>query len=293
MGKDKYSGTEMFDKFNDLLSILAMRENPDEFIALQEKLLKQIKDKSSRDAEKILQREIDFYNKIQQPDKANALIEKNIQIENFCYQTAEKRFAERNFSEAKKLIKDFLLNGKNYHDRRWNKLLLKIAKKEKDVPTIRSIAFAFIEQYFDKQYFAVYKSTFTPDEWSDALEHILQHYQKNSNDFRSSVANVLVAEKSAERLLQYIEKNISIQRMEEYHTAFAASYPEKTLELFRKVVDKYAVNNLGRNHYEYIAGLLKKMRKIKNGDKTVAEMISCYRTEYKNRRAMLEILNTI
>ncbi|MDR1896373.1 MAG: SWIM zinc finger family protein, partial [Prevotellaceae bacterium] len=34
MGKDKYSGTEMFDKFNDLLSILAMRENPDEFIAL-------------------------------------------------------------------------------------------------------------------------------------------------------------------------------------------------------------------------------------------------------------------
>jgi hypothetical protein len=35
------------------------------------------------------------------------------------------------------------------------------------------------------------------------------------------------------------------------------------------------------------------MQKIKNGNITVAEMISTYRVKYKNRRAMMEILNKL
>jgi hypothetical protein len=296
MEKDKYSGTEMFDSFNDLLAVLAAQTNPDRFIALQDSLLKKIKDKSSYEAEKILKRKINFYSNTQQPEKADELIEKNIQIENFRYQVAQKRFAEQNLAEAKKLTKDFLLKdphaGRNYGSR-WDELLLEIAQKEKDIPSIRAIAFSFINRNFDKKYFGIYKSTFAPDEWRDALENLLQHYEKDRRGFSSAAADVLVAEGAAERLMQYVAKNLSVEIVERYHRAFAASFPEKTLEMFAKVTDEYAAKNIGRTHYEYIARLLQQIRKIKGGDRTAADMISRYRIKYKNRRAMMEILNKV
>jgi hypothetical protein len=304
MNKDKYAGATAFDKFNDLLAILAAKINANEFIALQDNLLNKVVNKSSRDAERILQRQIIFYNKTQQPEKANAIIENNIQIENFRYQTATKRFTEQNFAEARRLITDFIRNANlNFGNDRWYKLLLDIAQKENDIPNIRALAFAFIAQGFNKYYFDIYKSAFTADEWNDALENLLQHYEKNVVDrdfysrkidkFNSTVAEVLIAEQAAERLMQYVEKHLTLEKLEKYYTVFADVYPEKTLELFRKTVDDYAAKSVNRSNYDHLVALLEKIRKIKNGDKMVVDMASSYRAKYKTRRVMMEILNRI
>jgi hypothetical protein len=303
INKEKYSRTEMFDKFNDLLAMLAVKVNENEFIALQNSLLAKINDKSSFEAEKILHREINFYHNTRQPEKANAILENNIQIENFRYQIVEKRLSEQNYAEAKKLIEDLIQEkrdiGRDYAER-WDELLLEIAQKKNDIPNIRTIAFSFINRTFNEKYFHIYKSTFTLAEWSSELENLLQHYENNSRDFdfrklkasnfSSSAADVLVIEGAVERLLNYIEKNLSVERMEKYYMTFVDMYPEKTLELFKKTIDDYAAN-VGRNHYEHIAKLLKQMCKIKNGKKTVAEMVANYRVKYKNRRVMLEVLS--
>jgi uncharacterized protein (DUF2267 family) len=304
INKDKYSDTAMFDKFNDLLAILAGKVNSNEFIDLQDSLLKKIDDNSSHEAEKILQRKINFYNDTQQPEKANALIEKNMQIENFRHQIVTKLLAEQDFVEAKRLIEDFVQEkrdiGRDY-TKNWDDMLLEIAQKENDIPNIRKIAFSFINRNFDKKYFDIYKSAFTSEEWTVSLENILQHYEKNSRDFNyyslkttnfsSAAADVLVAEDAVERLLQYIEKNLSEERIEKYYFKFADLYPEKTLELFRKAIDEYAEKNIGRVYYEHIAKLFEQMLKIKNGAQTVAEIVSNYRIKYKNRRVMIEILS--
>jgi hypothetical protein len=299
MNREEYS-ENVFDKFNDLLTIVAARVNSSEFITLQKKLLKKVSDKSSHEAEKILQREIDFYNNTQQPEKANVILEDNVQIENFCYKVAETRFAEQKYAEAKKLINNFLPN--NHYDLRWNELLLQIAQKENDIPTIRKVAFSFISHSHNQKYFDIYKSAFTPNEWRKALDNLLQYYEKNCRDqnfgtynkssFSSAAADVMVVEGDAERLIQYIEKNLSAEQLEKYHSALVASYPEKTLELFRKVVDEYA-KRTGRNNYEYVIKLLRLMQKIENGDKTVSEMVARYRIEYKTRRLMMEILGNL
>jgi hypothetical protein len=305
MNKEKYSQTTMFNEFNDLLMILAAQTNSDEFIALQDSLLAKVDDNTSLAAEKILQREIDFYNKIQQPEKANELIEKNIQIEDFRYQVVTKRFAEENLEEAKRLIEDFVQEkrdtGRDYA-KHWDELLLEIAQKENDINSIRTIAFSFIKRNFDRKYFDIYKSTFTSEEWNTALENLLQHYEKNSRDynyfnsgpktgnFSSSAANVLVVEGATKRLLNYIENNLSVERIEKYYISFVDLYPEKTIELFRKTTDDYVAENLGRGYYEHVAQLLDKIREIENGEKTVSEMVSCYRTKYKKRRLMMDIL---
>ena len=90
--------------------------------------------------------------------------------------------------------------------------------------------------------------------------------------------------------MQYVEKHLTIDRLEEYHKSFSATFPKKTLSLFRKAIDEYA-ERTGRDVYERIYDLLKKMVKIEGGSEVVREMIDRFRTMYKKRRAMMEILN--
>ncbi|MDR0865050.1 MAG: hypothetical protein LBO74_08985 [Candidatus Symbiothrix sp.] len=293
MTDKKYHNGDFLDEFNNLLAHLAPQVNPDEFINSQKLLLKHETDKTSYEAERILRRMIDFYNNNKQPDKAIELIESNVLIESFCKQTVEKRIAEKKYSEAKKLITDYILKRNPNYLRDWNEYFLTIAQKEKDTPTIRKIAFGFINQRFDEKQYRIYKSTFTPEEWSVNLEKLLKLYEEPSNkwnSFKSNIADLLFAENATERLLNYIEKHPSPEIIEKYHKGFANEFPEKTLILFRQAVDKYAENNLGRDKYEYVNQLLRLMKKIPNGEKLVKEMVAQYKTIYKNRWAMIEIL---
>jgi hypothetical protein len=107
------------------------------------------------------------------------------------------------------------------------------------------------------------------------------------------VAELLKAEKQTERLLEYLENHWSIDNLIQYHILFANQFPARTLALFQKLLDWYAEKNLGRNHYEQVSSILKMMQKIVGGQEVVNRMIANYRLLYKNRRAMMEILNKL
>jgi hypothetical protein len=107
------------------------------------------------------------------------------------------------------------------------------------------------------------------------------------------VADILAVEKDAERLLRYIEKYLDLDPLVKYHTVFAPIFPEKTLALFRVALDRYAEDHVGRSHYNHIADVLKIMSHLDGGKKVVKEMVDNYRLRYKNRRAMLEVLNGV
>ena len=68
---------------------------------------------------------------------------------------------------------------------------------------------------------------------------------------------------------------------------------KKTLGLFRKAIVPYADNNTGRSHYERILSLLKMMSAIKGGEEAASELAAEFRLHYKNRKAMMEILNGV
>ncbi|MDR1883212.1 MAG: SWIM zinc finger domain-containing protein [Prevotella sp.] len=293
MAKPKYSETDMFDEFNDLLMTLSAIINPDGFINLQDNLLSKVPDKSSYEAQKILQRKIDFYTQAGQPEKAWEVMETNLQIESYRKKVVEKKIENQQFTEVKKLIKDFIKGSGNRYPNYWHDFLLTIAQKEKDAPAIREISFEFLKSQFDAKYFRAYKSTFTGDEWQKEVETLIKTYEKSSQQrFSSNIAEVLVAEKAIERLIAYIEKYPSLHVIEQYYSMFSASFPEKTLALFRQEVDIYA-KNTGRNSYETILDTLKKMRKIKGGETVVADMVGQYKICYKNRKVMIEILNRL
>jgi len=294
MLKPKYKKTEMYDGFNDLLSSLSVLVGSDDYITLQNKLLQEIEDKSSYEFKTILKRKINFYRSCNQEDKAREIIEENIQIEDFREELIKKLIDESRLKEAKKLINDLISAAGNEgkHLPSWHVLKLQIAQKENDIPEIRRISYRFIESHFDSKNFKIYKSTFTQEEWEEKVEKLIQHYEKRYKGgwFNTSVAEVLQTENQKERLMRYIEKHLSVDNLDRYHTVFSSSFPEKTLALFRQAIDEYA-QNTGRTYYEHIVRLFEKMVKIEGGKEVVREMIQQYRVIYKNRKAMMEILN--
>ena len=206
----------------------------------------------------------------------------------------KKLIAEKNLKEAKKLIDEFILkNKKGEHiSDYWYETSLEIAQKEKDTLSVRKISFYFLEKRFDDKFYDIYKSTFAADEWPKEMDKIINLYNKDARWFNTNVANVLVAEKEVERLMDYVAKHKSVDVMEKYYKNFAASYPEKTLEMFRQEIDQYAKVNMGRDHYKRVVSLLKEMIKIKGGKEVAKSMIDKYKIIYNNRRAMMEILNS-
>lgn len=292
--KKKYAGTDIYDYFHRLLMDLAVSVDPDAFIALQDELLAGVADIGSHEAETILRRKINFYKQLGQPKKAWDIIEANIRIESFRREMVEKKIAEKKFVEAKKFINDYITGTEgdrrqSYHGN-WNELLLDIAQKENDIPAIRKLSYEFLSEHFSEKYFGIYKAAFNSAEWAEEMEKLLCHYGKNKKHFSDFVAQLLAAENAAERLMDYVEKYLSLDYLDEYHRVFATAFPEKTLELFRNALNTYAENNVGRSHYEYILKLLKKMSRIKGGEKTAADLAADFKTRYKNRKAMHEVL---
>ena len=293
MQKKKYEKTDFNYGFQRLLENLAATVDPDAFIALQDKLLAGVEDRSSHEAETILRRKINLYLRLDQKKKAWDIVKENMQIKSFRLKVVKRKIEKQNFRTAKKLINDFFnAQGKDpekYFDGTWLELLLDIAQKEKDIPAVRKLSYRFIEDYFDKDHYQIYKTTFSPAEWAGEREKLFLLYS-GKKDFSNSAASLLVAENEIERLLNYVEKHLYLDNLEKYYEVFASGYPEKTLDMFKKVLVSYAANT-GRSYYEDIRSLLKKMSRIKGGKKAASDLVADFRIHYKNRKAMMEILS--
>ncbi|GHT40875.1 hypothetical protein AGMMS49965_09810 [Bacteroidia bacterium] len=295
LSEHKDSFYDRDNMFNDLMGLVANAANPDEFVKLQNELLENVSNKTSSEAEKIVKRLHKFYLSNNQKDKADELMEENWQIEYFFKLAVEKRIAEKRYDEAKQLISKFKRLPDTSYESKWNGYLLTIAQAEKDVPAIRTIAFEFIKDTFDKQYYKTYKATFSDAEWQDAFENLCKHYDKPKDGWHSenyNIPNLLLAEKLVARLVDYIETHLSAALMEEYYTHFLEKYPEKTLELFRKAVDMAATDS-GERSYHYVCRLLELIKGLPNGAIVVPQMIDNYRVMYKRRRLMMELLGKI
>jgi len=291
IAKEKYEKTGLQGEFEEFLSKLAELINPVEFLSIQDKLFEAVYDKSSYEAKQILQRKIDFYKKEGSFDKAWEIIKDNTQIDEFRKQLISKYISENKLSEAKKLIKELFSSKEIGYKNDWEKFLLEIAQKESDIAEIRRITYLFIANRIHEHYYNIYKSTFEKEEWSMQVEKLIKHYNDDKRFFRRNIADVLVFEGQKERLVDYVKNHLSLTILEDYYIHFP--FPQETIVLFRKAIDEYAANNLGRDCYEYIARLFDKMIEIDGGRQAITEMISNYKTLYKNRKAMMEILQKV
>lgn len=295
--KSKYPLAYTIERFYDLMAVTAESdENKKKFLDFQHNLLKNESNEKGNGAEQILSRIISFYEQNNQIDEAWKLREDNLQIDDFRKAVVSKYIEENKLTEAKLLISEYLKKNETefYFRHNWHDLLLTIALKESDTKEIRRITNIFLLRNFDKKYYRIYKSTFSSSEWNHEVEKLISIYQKESrNWFSSKIGNLLVEENDAKRLLDYVTRHCSTKTMENYYKYFVKSYPAETLRLFQLSINDYVKNNVGREHYEYTVKLMKIMQNIAGGIEIVSTMKANFKTLYKNRRAMMEILEKV
>ena len=269
--KPIYRGTDIYDRLNELSIQLAAAADPEAFLAMQNQLSMEMQDKCSLEALHILKNKRDYYLQNDQAKKAWELIEKTIQLEQFRGDL-QKRTEEKT----------------DAHDAQWERHLLDKAQEENDLLSAQKLSYEFIKDQFHENDYAIYKSTFAPEEWPDELEKLLQRYGRDHKTFSPSAADALAAENAAEQLMRYIEQHLSVERIQKYYPFFAGSFPDKTLELFRLAIDPYMDNNAGADSCSYAIDLLKKMEEIEGGKEYAAEIAREYIVRYKNRKTLVE-----
>ena len=104
---------------------------------------------------------------------------------------------------------------------------------------------------------------------------------------------LLNEEKLYDRLMIEIEKESSLYYLHEYKAVLADRFPDRVLKLYKKALVSEASRTAKRSDYAHWASELNAMLEINGGDAVVDEIITDWRTRYKNRPAMMQELNAV
>jgi len=290
--KPKYKADSLIGYFNDLLMELSLLLQVDDFLPIQDVLLQRISDKDLYQIRFLLEKKIDFLQMKGYNDKVWEVIKENLQIDTFREKLVRKLIDESLFSEAKKLLDEIKPNQWGNVPVYFDNLRLEIAQKENDITQIRKITLSFLKNKFANKYYQIYKATFSTDEWKQAMEKLISTYEKNNNPHYPShaIADVLASEGLKIRLMEYIEKYMSYRLIMNYYGEFCDEYPERTLAIFRFVIEKYTEQNVGEQFYRNIVDAFKVMKSIKGGKSVVEELKQKFQILYKRRTKMLEMI---
>ncbi|MDR2118740.1 MAG: SWIM zinc finger family protein [Tannerellaceae bacterium] len=151
----------------------------------------------------------------------------------------------------------------------------------------------FINGRDSMKYYHVLKTVIQPEKWVNYLD---DHLLKSGNQKIIGghvLAKIYIEEEYWERLMDHVEKNIQLGKhcsLGEYETYLKSRYPERMLTFYRSQITDYAAQNMGRDHYKYIADILKIMKKYPGGTEAVDSLLAHFKSIYSNRRAMMEEL---
>jgi hypothetical protein len=303
MNKSKYKIHYWEDYFLDLLITTGLKcGKQQEVIELIDKNISQFSNKTCYEYKKMLERKIEILKFLNNEKEVSFIIEQNLQIPEFRKSLVQSKIQAKQYTEAKKLIYDILDNhsNDNFSTLEWKDILLDIAVKEKNVKNMQSISYELLMKEFNSKYFKIFKNTFKQSEWNEYKQKLILHYEKQTNGFsiwnnivlNTSIANLYIEEKDTDKLIELVEKKLSVEAINKYYVHFVKSHPAKTLDLFEKSILEYS-KNTGRDVYELISEMLNKILKIPGGKEVVVKLINYLLSTYSNRRAMKEILGKI
>lgn len=274
----------------------------DLFLNLIDEQIKEEKKKSYSDygIVKLIKSKIDYLQQNKREKEANALIEANIKYKDFREMLVDKAILNADYASAKKLSLAGILLAKNEKhigtENNWNRKMLEIVQKEKNISEIQKWAEKlYFENFFPMEYYKKLKATYKEKDWPEKCEELINKLkgknQRGSYDKVIAIAKIFVEEKYTARLLQLIQLNSNnISLVDSYAVHLQKIYPAEILSIYQEGVNVCAINT-GRGVYNEIARYMKKMKKIVGGEEKVGELIKNFRIQYKMRPAMMEVLN--
>ncbi len=300
--KEKYSDFSFDDNFLGVLpALITTKRQENQYLKSLDKQIEKAKlSKFSYGLTQYLVEKINYYLNSSQNKEAQILIQENLKYSEIRKILVEQVMSTQDYSFVKELCEEGIViaNQKRHPGTTnyWHKKLLEVAKLEKNKADIRQwTEVLFNNNYRDMDYYRKLKSTYTKKQWVDKCESILDEI-KDKNKFggygaAQEIADIFVEEEYFERLLKLMQINAdTIDLTDAYSDYLIKLYPDELIELYGKGITKYA-KQTGRSFYNQVVKHMKTLSKISNSESKIEELLAYFKQTYKNRRAMIEVLN--
>lgn len=181
----------------------------------------------------------------------------------------------------------------------WIKEKLSIYQLTNNVPFItRTAKEIFIASRGDMESYRILKKHVAPEEWKLYLKALIEQTKFPTSSFLSSSieADIYVEEKDEEQLMAFIQRtsgSTQLELLRRYAKHLKSKYSTEVLALYTLNLKEHAERNMGRKYYEQVASMLQEMKKFKGGTQVVSELVLLFRTQYRKRTAMMEIIGEI
>ena len=300
--KEKYHNIGFdYDILFLILNLISLKEQEDKFFKLIDSQIEVEKNKEYPEYRvvRLLRTKVEYLLENKRENEAWAIIESNKHYDEFLKRLIERSVNNKDYNSAIELCNEAIIrvdkDGHSWSSVPWKKILLDIHEKIKDVKNIRKFAEELFFHSRELDYYKKLKSTFDAEEWKNVSEKIIDKIkgktQQGGLSDASLLADIFILESYKERLLKLLEINSTqIGFIDSYSKHLKDEYPEKIVQFYQSAVKTYA-KDTGRECYYNTVKYLKNLKKVNGGEAKVKELIAAFRIQYKNRRAMMEILN--
>lgn len=248
---------------------------------------------------KLVLSKVQLLQDLNRKDEADAILSQFLYLSEIRRREIEKLLDEKCYQRAIELLNEGMAiaekNGNRGTLREWRKQLLSIYEAMHDVPEIIKICrLLFISENGELTYYHKLKSLIPSKNWNDYLAQLMREttFSPYWGD-RNNKADIFIEEKAYDSLYGLIS-TVDFRRLDalmHYAPSLNATHAPQILALFADDLRVYAEKNLGRNHYVYIAKVLRVMLELQGGHAAVRQLMEEFRTLYKRRPAMMQELS--
>lgn len=226
------------------------------------------------------------------PSETEAFITENLNIAGIRRLSIEQAFINKNWKKVKNLAKEGIIQDSKHSYAGlvvdWLNWLLKVAESENIVEDLQNYAKKLFLETGDFSYYKRLKSIYSKKEWPKIVDRLI----KSKKD-RVDVPEILIKEKRWKKLLEYVKREPSAYMLERSHKYLAPYFPKELILMYGDLAkNELAKGPFGRAHYQEVCRYLRRMKKL-GAAEFVTKLIRQFRTEYKNRRALLEELEKV
>lgn len=238
---------------------------------------------------------LELLQELKRDDEAKATISRYLYLPEIRRQELEKLLDGKCYSEAIRLLEEGIAVAKkenqDYALKEWREALLAIYETMHDVDkAIEVCRLLFIEEDGELDYYHKLKSLIPPADWKDYLSELMQETQFFDDwGCENNKAEIYIEEKEYDNLFNFLS-GLDYHRLDTlmyYASHLNDTHSSQLLSLFADNLRIYAKQNMGRNHYEYIAQVMRVMQELNGGKEAVGRLAEEFRVTYKRRTSMM------
>ncbi len=230
--------------------------------------------------------------------EVEGFINQNISNPEFRHAAISQAITEKDYPEAIRLANDGINTDKKSRPglvNDWLNWLLQVAliqnQKDKVIEYARKL---YLDHFNPQQdYYSILKDVVDKKQWKSFVEQLISEINQNSRWIdHEKIARIYITEQWWERLLELLQSDPTLHRLELYGDYLTAHYADEVVALYEHCIIDYLRENTGRNFYKNACRYLRRMKKMGAG-KRVDEIIVQLKKEHPARYALFEELDKV